>query len=160
MKITVEQEDMVKELKQIELREKKAKSGILEAATNETTEQNRLGREPEVQQYTETRYRTVERHRFSPARLFGSSTYEEAYTATVTDTSARDQWQRNKRQIQDKYAKITDELQQESIELRIRKSSLRPRLFSIRICWPDCRRSCCRWTKTSDASRLNMRRSC
>lgn len=121
MKITVEQEDMVKELKQIELREKKAKSGILEAATNETTEQNRLGREPEVQQYTETRYRTVERHRFSPARLFGSSTYEEAYTATVTDTSARDQWQRNKRQIQDKYAKITDELQQESIELRIRK---------------------------------------
>lgn len=118
--IADEQDDMVKELQKIDLKVEKVQAGIAQAAVIQTTEQSRMGKEPDIRQYEETRYRTVERKKFSIFRLL-SSTYEEAYTATVTDTSERDQWRRNKEHIQSKYAKIKDSLQQESTELRLRK---------------------------------------
>ncbi|AIQ39922.1 dynamin family protein [Paenibacillus sp. FSL R5-0912] len=119
--IVDEKQGMVKELQQIELKVKKVQAGIAQAEVTQATEQNRIGNEPSIRQYEETRYRTRERSKVSLFRLFGSSTYEEAYTATVTDTSARDQWRRNKEQIQSKYANLKNSLQQESTELRLRK---------------------------------------
>lgn len=129
--IVDEKQGMVKELQQIELKVKKVQAGIAQAEVTQATEQNRIGNEPSIRQYEETRYRTRERSKVSLFRLFGSSTYEEAYTATVTDTSARDQWRRNKEQIQSKYANLKNSLQQESTELRLRKSNLKPRLRSL-----------------------------
>ncbi|MNI12387.1 Bacterial dynamin-like protein [compost metagenome] len=120
-RIVDEQESMTREIKQIDLKVKKTLDGISQATTSQTIEQNQLGREPDIRQYEETRYRTKERSNWNPLSWIGLSTYEEAYTVTVTDTSQRDQWHRNKEQLQTKYAKLKDSLQKESTELRLRK---------------------------------------
>ncbi|WP_423798210.1 dynamin family protein [Neobacillus sp. SAB-20_R2A] len=65
--------------------------------------QQSLGSAPAVREYYETRYKTVERHDWSPFRLFGSKYKEVSYEAKVTDTSARDEWRRQKDKIEKQF---------------------------------------------------------
>ncbi|WP_236420614.1 dynamin family protein [Paenibacillus sp. JJ-223] len=122
--IVDEQAEVSKELQKIHHQVEKLDAGIRKVEKNRTAEQSRLGKEPEVRQYTETRYRTKERKKFSPFRIFGGSTYQESYSETVTDTLERDQWRRNKQEIQSKYAEQKDRLQQEKMEINLRRRQL------------------------------------
>ncbi|WP_419872343.1 dynamin family protein [Candidatus Pristimantibacillus sp. PTI5] len=109
------------ELQYMETKAKQLNEGILKSNEQQLIEQRRLGSEPSVRTRTETRYRTVERSKINPLRWIGNKTYEESYNVDVPDTTDRDQWRKQKDQIQLKYAKHKDDLQKESTQLQIRK---------------------------------------
>ncbi|MDR6726180.1 GTP-binding protein EngB required for normal cell division [Paenibacillus amylolyticus] len=116
-----EQEHFARELDEVNVRMKKVQQNISQTDANQMKEQNKLGHEPTVMQWKETRYKTKPRATFSLFRIFGSDTYEEAYEATVTDSSDRDEWRQEKERMQTKYAQIKEKLQKESMELTLRK---------------------------------------
>lgn len=115
------QHEISQELQQMETKEKKLNDSILKTNEQQLMEQKRLGSEPRVGSRTETRYRTVERSAFNPKRWFGNKTYEESYSVEVSDTANRDNWRKQKDQIQYKYTQHKDGLQKDSTQLKIRK---------------------------------------